>query len=402
MNYKKQAQQGESALTDLLRQKEIKLVAMTAKPNQIYIPRTYIAATAENAAWFNNVLDAMKAIGAKHICRTASGGISTARLTDKRFSPPCYDVVCGNRSFELTVIAKCGMARILFGAYESVNGKQVYPGYRGWELFVRTVKEQFCPPLERVKQTKSQGLAAKALIPKPMIGTWGGTQTGKAAIYTNVNHLDLHSAHCAGMAAAHPEYRPAFEYIYKKRKGSEAANKEYKMALTRIWGYAQSAGVGYAYADWSRLGLEWTNKQVRDMTVKLIKSGRKVLLHNTDGIWYQGDVFHDDNEGDGLGQWANDHVGCTLRIKSNGAYEYLENGKYKAVVRGRTKLDSVLPRDNWHWGDIWQDDANLVVAFQWDSTNYRIDCRWITLDDVSGDSKIDNIITEHSDAMEEH
>lgn len=400
MSYKSNAQKGESALMTLLREKEIKLTPSNDKPNLMYIPRTYIAATTENAAWFNNVLDALDNISAKHICRTPSGNISSAHLTDKRFSPPCYDVQCGNRSFELTLVIKCGMARILFGAYESVNGKQVYPGYRGWELFVRTIKEQFCPSLDRVKQTKSQGLAAKQLIPKPMIGVWGATQTGKAAIYTNVHHLDLHSAHCAGMAAAHPEYVPAFEYIYKKRKGSEAANKEYKMALTRIWGYAQSAGVGYAYADWSRQGLEWTNKQVRDMTVKLIKNGRKVLLHNTDGIWYQGEIWHDPNEGDGLGQWANDHTGCTLRIKSDGAYEYLENGKYKAVVRGRTRLDSIIPRDNWRWGDIWQDEANQVVAFQWDSTNYRIDCRWLTLDDVGGDSKIDNIITEHSESTE--
>ena len=88
-----------------------------------------------------------------------------------------------------------------------------------------------------------------------------------------------------------------------------------------------------------------------------MNNGRHLILTNVDGIWYTGDIYHGDGEGDKLGQWSNDHMNCTCRAKSAGAYEYIENGEYHAVVRGSTNLDKIKPRDQWVWGDIYNEDA---------------------------------------------
>lgn len=106
------------------------------------------------------------------------------------------------------------------------------------------------------------------------------------------------------------------------------------------------------------------NKRLFDLSQKISDSGRQVMLWNTDGVWYQGDIYHGEGEGKKLGDWENDHVNCSLRIKSKGAYEYIEDGKYYPVLRGYTKLDKVKPRNEWKWGDIFHTDA-VVIEFYW-------------------------------------
>ena len=83
-------------------------------------------------------------------------------------------------------------------------------------------------------------------------------------------------------------------------------------------------------------------------------SGRIVISYNTDGVWYDGEIYHGEGEGPNLGQWSNDHVNCMFRAKSAGAYEFIEDGKYYPVVRGQTTLDAIKPRSSWEWGDIYK------------------------------------------------
>ena len=97
--------------------------------------------------------------------------------------------------------------------------------------------------------------------------------------------------------------------------------------------------------------------------MRLITSGRTILGFNTDGIWYQGDIYHGEGEGDKLGEWSNDHINCLFRSKSNGAYEFIENGQYNAVVRGNTSFDAIEPdRSKWTWGDIYKSNV-LTYTF---------------------------------------
>jgi hypothetical protein len=53
-------------------------------------------------------------------------------------------------------------------------------------------------------------------------------------------------------------------------------------------------------------------------------------------------------------------------MKSGGSYEYIEDGQYKPVVRGRTKLEETKPRSEWQWGDIFHNDASLIKMYKLD------------------------------------
>ena len=94
--------------------------------------------------------------------------------------------------------------------------------------------------------------------------------------------------------------------------------------------------------------------------VKWLKATDRIpVLINTDGIWFIGTPTNLSSKL--LGEFEEDHKNCTLRIKSSGAYEYIEDGKYHPVLRGKTKLDRIKPRDKWQWGDIYQEDAQPIM-----------------------------------------
>ena len=101
------------------------------------------------------------------------------------------------------------------------------------------------------------------------------------------------------------------------------------------------------------------------MIAKLELNGRIPLLTNTDGIWYYSDLgpYHDNNEGDKLGNWQNDHNNCKFLMTSEGAYQYEENNVCYSVVRGLCNLDLVEPdRTKWKFGDIL--NLNNVYTFK--------------------------------------
>ena len=63
---------------------------------------------------------------------------------------------------------------------------------------------------------------------------------------------------------------------------------------------------------------------------------------------------------------VNDHIYCQFRLKSKGAYEYIDgDGHYQPVVRGYTKLDQIKDRSEWHWGDIYQADVVKFSINEW-------------------------------------
>lgn len=179
----------------------------------------------------------------------------------------------------------------------------------------------------------------------------------KDIVYENTHHIDFHNSYPAGLVNTHPEFRPTVERLYKGRKH----NPEYKAILNMSIGCFQSSYVEYA---WQHLAYDalWDNRnRIIDLERRLLESGRKPLLINTDGIWYQGDIYHGAGEGPNLGDWENDHVDCILRIKSAGAYEFIEDGQYHPVIRGKTKLDEIKPRTEWQWGDIYGNTAEVFT-----------------------------------------
>ena len=178
-------------------------------------------------------------------------------------------------------------------------------------------------------------------------------------IFKNAHHIDFHSSFPSGLVNTHSEFKPVIEKLYNGRK----RHPEYKYILNSTIGYMQSIPCcKAAWAQLSRDAINDNNKRIDELAEKLIKSGRTILAFNTDGIWYTGDIYHDENEGNNICQWHNDHKDCIIRFKSAGAYEFIENDIYTPVIRGRTLLDNIKDRSQWTWGDIFNKET-LIKKF---------------------------------------
>lgn len=186
-------------------------------------------------------------------------------------------------------------------------------------------------------------------VEKPMI--WGDEQYYSKTL-TKVHHLDINSAYPAGVVANYPQLKNTLQYLFDTRK-THPGNK---LLMNRFIGVCHSVKWGQHanYIDLAIAAKKWCNDFIKNYIKIFEETGRKVIAINTDGIWYQGEIYHDENEGTALGQWKNDHVNCTFRMKSGGCYEFMENGQYHPVVRGETRLDKILPREEWSWGDIFR------------------------------------------------
>ena len=181
--------------------------------------------------------------------------------------------------------------------------------------------------------------------------------------YENVHHIDFHNSYPAGLCNAYPEFLPVIKPIYDERKepGKEKINKA---ILNYTIGFMQSmTGCKAKWAHLSKAAIADNNKRIRELADRLRNSGRVILSYNTDGIWYTGEVYHGAGEGKDLGQWENDHINCKFRAKSAGCYEFIENGNYKAVVRGMTTLDKIKDRNTWQWGDIYDESCNPIKYY---------------------------------------
>ena len=73
-------------------------------------------------------------------------------------------------------------------------------------------------------------------------------------------------------------------------------------------------------------------------------------MQKPDGV----ELYHDDDEGSKLGNWRYDYSDVTFRSKSDRAYEFKDKtGKVTVRMSGKSALDSIKPRDQWDWGDIF-------------------------------------------------
>ena len=120
----------------------------------------------------------------------------------------------------------------------------------------------------------------------------------------------------------------------------------------------QSSIIHARYARLSRDAIHDNNRRVYELAERVRAAGYIPLLYNTDGFWYcdpeHKGPYHGAGEGSGLGEWHTDHHAEKWRAKSAGAYEYIENGEYTPVIRGRTRLDLTQHRRDWQWGDIFE------------------------------------------------
>ena len=322
-----------------------KTAKISFHPNYILIPVNQ----AENREeWNKEYINCIK----KHyhkLDRTPSGGISIKRNLIRL--PGYSATVNNNLGIELVVGDERGWFRLQWRPCTG-KGTSKVNGRHGFLKIQRELKKD---KIILEDYIINNGWDVKQTIEQPIIKVLNENNINKTL--TNIHHLDINSSYPAGLADLYPEMKPTLERIYNNRKLDESL----KLSLDVSIGYMQSKYCKFKYSHISKHAIELNNKKVNTMLKLLLEQGRIPILVNVDGIWYQGDSMniHETT----LGGWKEDHTNCTLRIKSPGCYEFMEDNKYHPVVRGRTKLDKIKDRDNWEWGDIYQNESSQIISY---------------------------------------
>ena len=317
--------------------RNLKHAKSSAKTNYLLIPVSVFDITEEGAKTFNKIYFWLKKQNLYTIERTPSGGIKNGphRLR------PAWDIQKSRTCIELTILLEEGEWRIQF----RTKLPHRMSGRNAFTTFKRLLLKK---GIDLEKYAIENGSEVKEQIEKPLIGA--AREIFYDYTFDKVNHIDYHSSFAAGLANTHPEFRECLTDIYEKREKKE----QYKNVLNFSIGFMQSiSGCHARWAHLARDAIKDNNERVKNLAETLEKKGRIVLTFNTDGIWYKGPVYHGKGEGEGLGEWHNDHVNCKFRARSAGSYEFIENGIYHAVVRG---VANDLKSD-WKWGDIYEDKA---------------------------------------------
>lgn len=344
-------------LEELLQEKG---VPIKKDVNYLKMPVYAINNNVDGAHQFNILYkEAMEHKKWNAIVRTKSGGISIARTN---FRPPMWDVRRTNACIEITVIWK-KMLRIQFrhltDVAEEGDKEKHKTDFNGLNAYTRFMEEAKKNGIDMRKYAVANGAEIKKEIEPYLIKL--EKEIYKDKTFMGCHHIDFHNSFPAGLVNTHPEFRKTVEYFYEKRK----QNPINKAVLNYTIGFFQSIHACNArYAMLSRDAINDNNRRLRELAERLKKAGCVILLWNTDGIWYKGPIYYGEGEGSALGEWENDHTNCQLRIKSKGAYEFIEDGVYYPVIRGYTKLDNVKSRKEWEWGDIYKLDAT-VIMFYW-------------------------------------
>lgn len=335
---------------------DIRIGPPTREPNYYKIPVTLVPADDESAGLINGLVDEYQqraADGLKIITRTPSGGISFkgGRLL------PAWDIRANRGMIELTAVLPEGCFRIQFSnGVDSdvlVRAGEIR-GHQAFNVF-KKVCDKFGVDLESYR--REDGVLFKQRIEPAEIGFCTKVHDITGITFEHCHHIDRNSSYQAGLIQEFPEFEPVVRYLYDNRQRNDGY---YKKVLNMTQGFFQSkfSPVYYQFSHLSEAMIRLNNQWVRDMCQKLVDSGRTPLLKNTDGVWYTGDIYHDENEGSDLGQWKTDHVNCIWRAKSKGCYEFIENGVYTPVARGVPRLKSQF----FKWGDIF-DDTKCHVTY---------------------------------------
>lgn len=302
---------------------------------------------------FNNIYKYLQNSDLNGLIRTKSGGIK--KCINNRYA---YDVTHSKSGARMTIIVDGKVWVFRVGALK-MQEHQI-PPWKAWNEFISCCSNNDLD-IDSYKVTEQEGLEIKKTIPSPLISMKYHMSENEQGI-TNVHHIDFHNSYPAGLVNTHPEFRNIIEPMYTLRK----LKPEYKLILVEIIGCMQSPKKQWK-AQWAHLAkdaIRDNNTRVSFLAKLIELSGGEIIGFNTDGIWYKRPVpYHGANEGDGLGQWHNDHTNCIFRSKSNGAYEFIENGIYHPVIRGESTYERLVPKDKWKWGDIYKGDT---VMLKWD------------------------------------
>lgn len=327
--------------------KQIKFAPSSLKvlPNLMRFPVTKVTLEEWNelVSYYNKLYEAGEIN--RGFESTPSGGISIKK-EHLFYNNSCYEVRECRYMHELVICSGEGRARVQYEHGQTPQEKKC----SGHRAYCKLKRELAKDGIDISKYFIDNGKEVTERTPMPML---------KLMIlpdvkYTNVYHLDINSAYPYAMTILYPEWTKTIERIYKGRE----KNKINKSVLVMSYGWFQSRYFGYKLAQVSKFCIDFTIDYLNELTKRIEEHG-SVIAYNTDGIWFQciNEDFIQELEKDAskvLGGYKLDHKKCDIRFKSIGCYEYLENGIYTPVVRGRTNLDDLKPRIEWEWGDIYK------------------------------------------------
>jgi hypothetical protein len=326
---------------------KLKGVFQGTLPDQFKTKPLFLEPSIDNEAVFNDIYFFLVKSNLNTLIRTKSGGIKKGPkyLTNTY----AWDYQKSSIGIMITICLGGLTYCIKYGNHKGKHAPEIYPN-EAFRIFDEKCLEY---GINLNKYKISNGQEVKAEIESPLI-SMEYIHTEEDEGLDNVHHLDFHNSYPAGLANKYPEFRPVIEYFYDKRK-EDPVNKavlNYTIGWMQSW--APDKGRFANWAHLSKAAISDNNRRILMKAIELQASGREIIGYNTDGIWYRGEVYHGPGEGSKLGEWENDHVNCKFRAKSAGAYEFIENGKYYAVVRGSTGLDAIKDRNDWAWGDIYK------------------------------------------------
>ena len=317
--------------------KELKHCKASCRINYLLIPVSNFPINKKGAVAFNKIYLWLKKQSLYKLKRTRSGGIENG----SHMRVPAWDVRANKYCVEITAILEGFAWRIQFRTEtpKKLSGRTAFTKFKRLLLKDGIDLDQYAI---------DNGPEVKKEIESYIVKAHHQFYLDK--IFSNAHHIDFHSSFTAGLANTHPEFRPTLEKLFRDREKDEMN----KHILNFSIGFMQSiSGCNARWAHLSKDAIKDNNDRVRNLAQEVENAGRKVLVFNTDGFWYDGPIYHGKGEGEGLGQWHNDHINCKFRMSSAGVYEFIEDGEYFPVVRG-------IPNDtklNWEWGDIYTKKA---------------------------------------------
>lgn len=333
---------------------ELKYVSVpwSEKPNKLKWPKNLLDISEYEE--FNDIYQFCKK---NYICvePSKSGGMPYSNFV--KFKERYFVRVTGN-AFELCMMTLSGCYRFLMYA-QHIPDDNCISGMKALKVIIQQAQEFGVSNIfagERV--SSEEGKKIKEEIESPLVCAVSSEYCGQE--FDNVHHIDFNSSYASRIVEAYPELKPMYDYLYEHRKDNDGY---YKHVLTNSIGCMQSPycvdmdslfrTIPYNLAKFSKIAINGNNQKIRELLFILELTGRKPLLLNTDGIWYQGEQYHDKNEHTNLCGWKHDHQNCRLYIKSSGAYQYIEDGVVHSVVRGFSNLDKIKPdRKTWLWREI--------------------------------------------------
>lgn len=299
----------------------------------------------------------------KPLRRTKSGGI----CVEKDFlhsNPFQFDVISSTSKHIITVVSPEVSFKVYVGFVSEKKNNSKKDGRTPSRRLIKACEDAGID-ISKYANSKDDGAVAAKMIHKPDVRT---VEAEIDKIYVgNIHHIDFHKFYPSGIVLLHPEFRKPFEVLRKKKD---------KEALDIGTRYLASKFASYQYAVLVKDGINFMYQRFYEVEDALKKSGRTILANNTDGIWYQGEIYHGKYEGADFGEWENDYIDVKqIRFASTGLgkYEFItKEGVYVPRFKGQSTFEREKSRMEWEWGDIYKGSA-VKIVYNYKDNKFVID-----------------------------